>query len=124
MQLVNKLFSFFQKNPKFRSAGLHDQVDELVFDVNDLDDLHAGKRLGDLFVRLGGLDDGILIAVHGNGDRALELAAHLHSHLNGGGNGLALVVDGPIALHGHPALVLGSKALLFPKLFDHVGREG
>ena len=91
--------------------------------MNDLDDLHAGDGLGDLFVCLCRFDNAFLIAVHGNGDRALELAADLNGHLNGGSDGLALVILRPRALHRHLALVLGGKALLLPQLFDHVGCE-
>ena len=118
-----KIKKYFQKTPKFRSAGLHDQVDELVLDVNDLDDLHAGDGLGDLLARLRRFDNSILIAVHGDDDRALELAADLTAQLNGGGDGLAHVILRPRALHRHLALVLGGKSLLLPQLFDHVGCE-
>ena len=119
-RLVNILFRFFAE---IRSLRLDDQVDELILDENDLDDLHPIERLGDLLDLTGGLDDGILLAVHRHGDGALELAVDLHRHLGVGGDGLALVVLRPGHLHGHLAVLSGTAKLL-PQLLDHVRREG
>ena len=86
-----KVKHFFRLSGKFQKfCLLYDQVHELIFDKDDLDDGLAVDGAGDLLVLLGGLDDEVLLGVDGDVDRALELAEDLDSHLDVGGDGLAL----------------------------------
>ena len=98
---------------------LQNQVDELVRDVDDFDDLHALHLTLDLVELQRRVDDGLLVAVLGDGDGALELAEHLHGHGNSRVNRLGLVIRRPVALAAHLA-VLGGKAEPLPELLDDV----
>ena len=101
---------------------LQNQVDELVRDVDDFDDLHALHLTLDLVELQRRVDDGLLVAVLGDGDGALELAEHLHGHGNSRVNRLGLVIRRPVALAAHLA-VLGGKAEPLPELLDDVRRK-
>ena len=74
----------------FNSFGNILLIHELVPDQNDLHDALAVDGAGDFFVLLYRFNDEVLLRVDGDVDRALELAEHLHGHLDMGRDGLAL----------------------------------
>ena len=101
-------------------AGLTIRFTSLFFTRMVLTTLMPSVAFFDLVgLHSGGYHSG-LVAVHGDGDGALQLTVDLHGHLHMGIHGLGLVVLRPVHLHGHFA-VLGGKTHVLPHLLHHVG---
>ena len=106
------------------TPGFYNQVDQLVFDEDDLYDVHSEiGKLRHLGVGQGGGDHRILLAVHGDGDGWSGAYRPPGPPSSPGGHGFALVIGGPGLLTGHAAKLAGIAQVL-PNLLHHMGARG